>query len=106
MAWPEYMDTVRAALKKQAEAIAKQGAALDASGGSRGGNEAVSEVDGGSVSGMCNAGAGAAGPPGKRVRTLPPFKKLYPSSNAPEMETRGSRGAEPSPTPVDRKSVV
>lgn len=51
VAWPEYMDTIRATLTKQAEAIAKQGAALDACSGSRGGKEGVAERRGDSVSG-------------------------------------------------------
>lgn len=46
VAWPEYMDIVRAALTMQAEAIIKQGAALEA-GSSRGGIVVTGEVSGG-----------------------------------------------------------
>lgn len=45
VAWPEYMEMVRAALVKQAEAIIKQGAALETgSSGGRGGGAAGKEA--------------------------------------------------------------
>ncbi len=54
VAWPEYMGLVRAALAKQAEAIIKQGAALEA--GSSGGREGGGQGGGAGESGEDLAG--------------------------------------------------
>lgn len=83
VAWPEYMDMVRAALTKQAEAIIKQGAALEAgsSGGWGGaaGGQATEEAAAAATAAASNASAGNE----PNAPTPPPPPDRQASESAP-----------------------
>lgn len=84
VAWPEYMDMVRAALTKQAEAIVKQGAALEAgSSGGRGGagGKGAAGRNGGVSSGSDVSRPG--GQPGASAEEAAAAAENVPAGNEP-----------------------
>lgn len=88
VAWPKYMDTVRAALTMQAEAIIKQGAALEA-GSSRGGIVAGEVSDGGVRAQNADA---ALAPSGNISSRRGPSPGLNIGTGTPEPTAQGGSG--------------
>eukprot|EP00903_Cladosiphon_okamuranus_P010537 g9967.t1 len=79
VAWPEYMDMIRAALMKQAEAIIKQGAALEA--GSSGGRAGAGEDGAAGRDGDVSSGSDVSRPGGQPGLTVE--KAAAAAANAP-----------------------
>ncbi|CAM9261120.1 unnamed protein product, partial [Ectocarpus sp. 8 AP-2014] len=90
VAWPEYMNMVRAALVAQADAIIKQGAALEASSGTRGGNGACDGNGGGSDEGRTRAVTSSSE---NITAVLNPAQRLQTPGNAPEFVAQGGHGS-------------
>lgn len=90
VAWPEYMNMVRAALVAQADAIIKQGAALEASSGTRGGNGACDGNGGGSDEGGTRAVISSSE---NITAVLNPSQRLQTPGNAPEFVAQRGHGS-------------
>lgn len=88
VAWPDYMDMVRAALVAQADAIIKQGAALEASSGTRGGHGACD--GGGSEEGRTCAVTSSSE---NITAVLNPSQRPQTAGNAPEFVAQGGNGS-------------
>ncbi|CAM9258655.1 unnamed protein product [Ectocarpus sp. 4 AP-2014] len=90
VAWPEYMNMVRAALVAQADAIIKQGAAREASSGTRGGNGACDGNGGGSDEGRTHAVTSSSE---NITSVLNPSQRLQTPGNAHEFVAQGGHGS-------------
>ncbi|CBN73996.1 hypothetical protein Esi_0009_0188 [Ectocarpus siliculosus] len=90
VAWPEYMNMVKAALVAQADAIIKQGVALEASSGTRGGNGACDVNGGGSDEGRTRAVTSSSE---NITAVLNPSQRLQTPGNAPEFVAQGGHGS-------------
>ncbi|CAM9653059.1 unnamed protein product [Ectocarpus sp. 12 AP-2014] len=90
VAWPEYMNIVKAALVAQADAIIRQGAALEASSSTRGGNAACDGNGGGSDEGRTTAVTSSSE---NITAVLNPSQRLQTPGNAHEFVAQGGRGS-------------